>query len=268
MEDIDSLVRVAMTAARTAGDIQRQKYGSDLSVDQWLQYDLKLETDRLCEAAIINTIRSSFPTHAIYAEEGGRLDGSDYVWYVDPLDGTVNFYYGMPHFCTTLACYHLDDGAGDGSDLATLGTPRLGITYAPLLDEMFIAVAGHGAALNNRPLAVREEESLAESYLLAAIGSYPEKADFTRDFTFPLALRVRKMRAMGACAYDLASVAAGRSSGYFEYGVNTWDLAAGRLLVEEAGGCFTGKKLASGKWLFAASGKNIHPDLLGSIGLA
>ncbi len=97
--------------------------------------------------------------------------------------------------------------------------------------------------------------------MFTAIGTHKEKASFTRDRMLPLANRVMKMRNLGACAYDLANLAAGRVSGFFEYGVNDWDLAAGRILVEAAGGRCSARPLDSGKWLFAASGKNIHADL-------
>lgn len=253
------LIEVATAAAREAGAIQKEKYGGELTVDRRLRNDLKLEADRLCEAALVAAIRGAFPDHAIVAEESGRAEGADYVWYVDPLDGTVNYYYGIPYFCTTLACYRQSAGAADSLD--RLGEPLVGVTYAPLLDELFVGVAGGEATLNGRPVRVREESGLEEAMLITAFGMYKEKADFTRDRMLPLAARVRKMRNLGACAYDLANIAAGRVSGFFEYGVNDWDLAAGRILVEAAGGRCSAWPLAGGKWLFAASGKNIHDEM-------
>lgn len=263
MDILNQISDVAQAAARRAGAIQKEKYGGILNVDKRLRNDLKLEADRLCEAAIIGTIKETFPGHAIVAEESGRAEGDGYVWYVDPLDGTVNFYFGLPYFCTTLACYR-QSGAPDGT-LAGLGEPLVGVTYATLLDEMFVGVAGKGATLNGRAIAVREEDSLAEAMLITAIGTYDDKAVFARERMLPLGQRVTKMRNLGACAYDLANVATGRASGFFEYGVNEWDLAAGRILVEAAGGRFDAWRLDNGKWFIIGTGKNIFDEVASAL---
>lgn len=263
MEDIDRIVAVAVAAARKAGAIQREKYGGALNVDKRMQNDLKLEADRLCEAALIGDIRAAFPAHAILAEESGAAAGEGHVWYVDPLDGTVNFYYGIPYFCTTLACYRRPGPDRDGA--AGLGEPLVGVTYAPLQDEMFVGVAGRGTTLNGAPVRVREEANLGEAMLITSLTAQPEKIAFTRDRLLPLARRVTKVRGLGACAYDLANVAAGRGSGFFEYGVNAWDMAAGKVLVEAAGGRFSAWPAEGGKWLVAASGKSIHDELSAAV---
>lgn len=258
MTDISALTEVAVAAVRKAGAIQREKYGGMLNVDARYADDLKLEADRLCEKAIVDTLRGAFPDHAILAEESGRAEGAEYIWYVDPLDGTVNFYYGIPYFCSTIACYRQDGGA----DPVGLGEPVLGATYAPLTDELFLGVAGGGASMNGKPVRVREEPSLEEALLITAIGNNPRKLTFTREIILDLSLRVRKTRNLGACALDLATVAAGRASGFIEYGVNPWDLAAGRVLVEAAGGVFTVRRTAAGKFALVASGRNIHGELV------
>ena len=250
-------------AAGKAGAIQREKFGGALNIDKRLQNDMKLEADRLCEAALIGDIRAAFPDHAILAEESGAVAGEEYIWYVDPLDGTVNFYYGLPYFCTTLACYRRHSEKDDG--INGLGEPLLGVTYAPLQDEMFIGIAGQSAMLNGKPIRVREEANLEEALLITAVSLYPEKLDFTMERLLPLAARVTKVRGLGACAYDLAYTAAGRGSGVFEYGVNAWDIATGRVLVEAAGGCFSAWPTPGGKWLVAASGKTIHAGMIAAM---
>lgn len=255
--DTEKIAAVAVDAARRAGAIQKEKYGGLLNVDAKLADDLKLEADRLCETAIVGAIRDSFPDHAILAEESGRAEGAEYIWYVDPLDGTVNFYYGIPYFCTTLACYRqtADDPSG-------MGEPVLGVTYAALTDELFVAKTGQGAFLNDRPVRVREETALSESFIITSFGNNPKKLEFTRKAILPLSLRIRKTRNMGAAALDLANVAAGRASGYLEVGINPWDVAAGRALVEAAGGAFTARTLPGNRLAVAASGKTIHAQLV------
>ena len=259
-ETLDNIIAVGITAAREAGAIQTEKFGGLLNVDAKMADDIKLEADRLCEKAIVDTIREAFPDHAILAEESGRDEGRDYRWYVDPLDGTVNFYHAMPYFCTTLACYRFDPDLAD--DPEYMGTPLVGITYAPPTDELFVGVIGAGATLNERTVQVREESSLADAFILTAFGNNAENIAFTRDFTLALSQRIRKTRSMGAAAYDLANVAAGRASGMIEYGLNLWDIAAGRVLVEAAGGLFSARLFSNGKWAIAASGHAIHNDLL------
>lgn len=258
MPDIETLSAVAVAAARKAGDIQREKYGGILNVDAKLAGDLKLEADRLCEAAIVRTVREHFPDHAILAEEGGMTEGAEYIWYIDPLDGTVNFYYGIPYFCTTLACYR----RSGGDDAAEMGEPVLGVTHMPLSGELYRAARGKGAFLNDRPIRVREEDGLEDAYVITALGNNAGKLSYTREVILELSLRVRKTRNLGAAALDLAMTAAGRASGYMEYGINPWDFAAGRLLVEEAGGLFTTRPLGNGKFAVAASGRNIHRQLV------
>ena len=258
--DLDALAAVAVEAARRAGAIQRGLFGGTVNVDRRLANDIKLEADRLCEEAIVAVVRGAFPSHAILAEEGGATGGSGHVWYVDPLDGTVNFYYGIPYFCTTLACYASDAGEAGG-----MGTPLVGVTFAPLADELFVAARGRGATLNGVAIRMREESVLAESLLLTAIGNYDGKLDFMLETTMPLSRRVFKLRNLGACAYDLANVAAGRASGFFEYAVNPWDIAAGRILVEEAGGAFGAEALPGGKVTVAAAGGAIYGELAAAV---
>ena len=263
MLDLDHVVKIATNAARKAGDIQREKFGSVLTVDKRMRNDLKLETDRLCEASLVNDVRKAFPNHAILAEEGGATSGEEYIWYIDPLDGTVNFYYGIPYFCTTLACYRRTGPDDDG--IKSMGEPLVGVTYAPLQDELFVGVVGQKATMNGQRITVREEPNLEEVALLTAISLYPEKYDFTMNRLLPLAARITKVRSVGACAYDLASVAMGRGSAFCEYGVHAWDHAAGRAIIEAAGGSYSAWPTPDKKWLVAASGKTVHADLVAAV---
>ncbi len=260
MNELDDIVTVAEAAARRAGAIQMEKYGGLLNVDAKLASDIKLEADRLCEAAMLEEITKRFPSHAVLAEESGAAEGADCVWYVDPLDGTVNFYHGLPYFCTTLACYRKTGGGG--SDLDALGKPLVGVTYSPIIGEMFTAIAGRGLTLNGRRVRIREEQSLSEALCITSIGNDPEVLGFTERVTLRVCRRIRKARNLGARAYDIANAACGRASGYFEYRVKAWDIAAGKIQVEEAGGRFSLRQCPDGNWVGVASGKNIHDELV------
>lgn len=258
MPEPERLAAVAVEAALASGAVQKEKFGGILAVDKKLADDIKLEADRLCERAMVSIIRKNFPNHAILAEESGDSAGSGYRWYIDPLDGTVNFYHGIPYYCTTLACYR----TAGGEERRDLGEPLVGVTYAPPTDELFVGVMGKGTTLNGRPVRVREEENLAEAMILTTFGNNEKNIRFTREVTLDLCLRVRKTRNLGAAAYDLANVAAGRASGFLEHGLNPWDIAAGKVLVEAAGGIFVATCSPGNRWGVAASGRNINPALV------
>ncbi len=257
------LLEVAIAAAHRAGAIQMEMFGKVLNVDAKTADDVKLEADRLCERAIIDTIRQTYPTHAILAEESGTADGAEYIWYVDPLDGTVNFFYGVPYFCTTIACCR-HPGAGAITP-ANMGEGMAAVTYAAPTGEMFIASPESGLTLNGRKMRVREDASLADAFLLTAYGNSEEKLRFTREVTLPLSPKVRKIRNLGALAYDLALVASGRASGIYQYGFQVWDVAAGRIMVEAAGGEFHARRYANGNWVMAAAGKSVQKHLLAAL---
>ncbi|MDR1611838.1 MAG: hypothetical protein LBT97_03530 [Planctomycetota bacterium] len=259
--DLDAMLDVAVTAARRAGAVQREKFGGELKVLAKPVGDIKLEADRLCEAAIVETIRDRYPVHAVLAEEGGKTDGAEYIWYVDPLDGTVNYYFGVPHFCATLACYRQTGDSESG-----LGEPVLGVTYAAMEDDMYVAAAGRASKVNGRPVRVREEESLEDALVIAALGNQPGKLVFTRQVVLELSKRIRKTRNLGAAALDLAYVASGKASAFFEYGVNAWDIAGGIVLVEAAGGMVTVRRMEGGLAV-VASGRNIHHQLVEMLSL-
>ena len=258
----DDLLNTAIKAAKAAGKIQLDKFGSLLNVDQHLRNDIKLEADRLCEQAIIATIKNDYPDHTILAEESGKSVGSDYIWYVDPLDGTVNFYYGLPYFCTTLACYYKPSFADN--NLESMGEPLAAALFAPYTNELYTAAKGKGAFLNNRQIKVRDEQKLEDCLVITAVGMVDGGIERSRDYTLPLAAKVRKIRNMGAGAYDIANVAAGRASAFFERGVKVWDWAAGQLLVREAGGLFSGWQYDDDRkaWAILASGSAVHEELL------
>lgn len=217
-------LEVAIAAARVAGELQRQAYHGTLVVRETSRHDIKLQTDVDCEEAIRGIIARAYPDHALLGEEGGgTLPAAQPVWIIDPLDGTVNFSRRLPHFCTSIA-------------LQMQGRVVAAVVYDPLLDELFTAEEGAGAYLNGTRLQVSDTAELCAANM--AIGFAKSQETIARGLgkLTELAHAVSKIRIMGAAALDLAYVAAGRFDGFIEYGLRTWDIAAGTLLIREAGG--------------------------------
>ncbi|HWR10109.1 inositol monophosphatase family protein [Sporomusa sp.] len=187
--------------------------------------DIVTEIDKKSEEKIIAFVKEYYPSHAVLAEESGRSEAqSDYLWIIDPLDGTTNYAQGLPIFSISIA-------------LEYRGQTILGMVYAPVLDELYYAVRGQGAFLNNRPIHVSNKTQLLDSVLATGfpydVAEHP--ANNINYFT-RLLPKTRAIRRFGSAAYDLASVACGRFDGYWELNLSQWDAAAGILLVEEAGG--------------------------------
>lgn len=188
--------------------------------------DLVTETDLACEAYIVEQIQTHYPQHNIVSEESAPTQKqSPYTWVIDPLDGTGNFSHKYPIFCTSIALLKGEEGI-------------LGVIYVPCLEELFWAAKGEGAYLNGQKLSVRPFASW-ETALLATGFPYDRKTTpyHNVDYFSKIIREVRGIRRSGAAAFDLACVAAGRLSGYWEFGIQPWDMAAGRILIQEAGGC-------------------------------
>lgn len=218
----------AIQLARAAGAILREGYGQVQSVELKGAIDPVTIYDRRAEEYLTTTLRRMFPNHALFAEESGRsAAGDEYEWIIDPLDGTMNFAHGFPAFCVSLA-------------LARRGQVRVGVVYDPLRDELFAAEAGQGATLNGRPLRVSAETDLGHA-LLATGFAYDVRTNPHNNLAEfgHFQLRARGVRRAGSAALDCVYVAAGRLDGYWELGIQPWDVAAGALITQEAGGQVT-----------------------------
>ena len=223
------MLNFAMETARAAGQILLEKYGR-VSIKKKGDIDLVTDADLASEALIIERIKSYYPKHSILAEESGAavvIGGDDsWKWIIDPLDGTTNFAHGYPCFCVTIALEHN-------------GEIVLGVTFDPTRNEMFAAERGEGASLNNKPIRVSQTEELSESLIVTGFPyDFKSRPDFARHLTEFL-FKARGVRRDGSAAIDLAYVACGRFDGFWEEGLNPWDMAAGVLLIEEAGGRVT-----------------------------
>jgi myo-inositol-1(or 4)-monophosphatase len=221
-------VNVAARAARSAGNIILRYMNrlEGLAVVEKQRMDFASEVDRLAEAEIVKELRRAYPTHAILGEESGQIGKGPLTWVIDPLDGTHNYLRGIPHFCVSIA-------------LVEKGEPVYGVVFDPLRDELFTASKGDGAYLNDRRIRVGKREGLSGA--LIATG-YPYRArnhlESQLAMTAALLTEAEDIRRMGSAALDLAYVASGRVDGFFEPALNIWDIAAGALLVREAGGVY------------------------------
>jgi myo-inositol-1(or 4)-monophosphatase len=214
----------AIAAARAAGDLLRHNFHEPLRVNASEAHDIKLEIDVRTQELITNSLLKTFPHHALYGEEGIVGDQmSEFQWVVDPLDGTVNYFYGIPHFCVSIA-------------LRCEGEIIVGVIYDPMRDELWTTQKGAEPKLNDRPFRVSERTDLAEAVISVGLS----KTGVTIESGLPLLQamihRARKCRLMGSAALDMAYVACGRFDAYIEQGISLWDVAAGWILVETAGG--------------------------------
>lgn len=219
-------VNVAVRAARSAGNVILRYMNriDGLNIVEKQRMDFASEVDRLAEAEIVKELRRAYPDHAILAEEGGAIGKSPFTWVIDPLDGTHNYLRGIPHFCVSIA-------------LLEKGVPQYGVVFDPLRDELYTASKGDGAYLNDRRLRVGKRENLGGA-MIATGFPYRQREHLNAqlDMTRALLGQAEDIRRSGSAALDLSYVAAGRYDGYFETGLKPWDLAAGVLLVHEAGG--------------------------------
>jgi myo-inositol-1(or 4)-monophosphatase len=239
--------------ARAAGALLMDHFRRHVKIEYKGSADLVTIADRQSEALILEHIRRDFPSHDVMGEEGTRIEtGSDYKWYVDPLDGTTNFAHGYPVFCVSLAVEHM-------------GRRIAGAIYDPTRDEMFTAEKGSGAHLNGRPIEVSKSSTLSESLIATGFPSQKRHKNPNIFFYHHLTLHSHGVRRAGSAALDLCNVASGRYDGFWEFNLNPWDTAAGVLIVEEAGGRvtdFSGGPFQIDSRETLASNSLIHDELL------
>jgi myo-inositol-1(or 4)-monophosphatase len=213
--------------AREAGALLMQYFDQHIKIEYKGDADLVTAADRKSEALIRERIREHWPTHDVLGEEEGLRDtGSEYRWYVDPLDGTTNFAHGFPVFCVSMGLQHRDRMIA-------------GVCFDPTRSEMFAAERGKGASLNDKPIHVSKVAKLAESLVGTGFPSHKRHKNPNIHFYHQITLRTHGVRRAGSAALDLCSVACGRLDGFWEFNLNPWDTAAGVLVVEEAGGRVT-----------------------------
>ncbi len=246
-------LEVALDVSREAGETLLARLHTDKEVSYKGRADLVSDVDRLVEARVIERLRAEFPGDGFLAEESEGVEtSSGYTWIIDPLDGTRNYILGIPFFCTVLAM-------AEGQDVT------LGLTFDPVRGEMFRAVRGGGAFLNDSPIKVSGKTELEEALLSYDLGYVDEKASTAIEMVLHLWPNIQATRIMGSAALGLAYAACGRTDMYFHHHLSPWDLAAALVLVPEAGGVVTDKYENPGSLCsesIIAAGRDLHAKFL------
>ena len=221
-----SFLSVAIEAAHAAGKLQRENLGSDLAVNEMLQYDIKLDLDVRCQTLITDFILANFPDHCVLGEEGdaGNPDGT-VQWIVDPIDGTVNFFYGIPHFCVSI-------GVKDHGVLVA------GVIFDPMQNETWAVVKGSPPTLNGKTIQTSARTNIKDAVVTCGFSKSEEAILSSFERYKRISLAVKKTRMLGSAALALAYISCGRLDAYVEEQISEWDVAAGRLILQEAGGYF------------------------------
>jgi len=252
--DAGHYLEVAVEAAREAGAILLSEFDRPKKISYKGEVDIVTESDKRSEAAIVARLQTRFPQHAIVAEEGGgdAEKAARYRWHVDPLDGTTNFAHGFPMFAVSIGL--LEDGE-----------PLVGAVFNPIANELFTAVRNQGAQLNHKAIRVSEIPTLSKSLLSTGFPAHKRMSNPNIHYYWEFTLRSHGVRRAGSAALDLCCVASGRFDGFWEFGLKSWDSAAGTLIVREAGGMvtdFNGRPYHPGdRELFASNGA-VHREML------
>jgi len=254
---MNNFLEVATEIAQEAGKILREEMDRPPTISHKAEFDLVTQADRRSEALIVSRLQKYFPDHSVAAEEGtgkdtGKDATSEYRWHVDPLDGTTNFAHAYPCFCVSIA-------------LARKKELLLGVIYNPIYNELFAAARGQGATFNGKRIHCSKIDALKNSLLCTGFPNHNRLANPNFHLYWDFTLRSHGVRRDGSAALDLAYVAMGRFDSFWEFGLNPWDVAAGVVIVEEAGGKITdmhGQPYGLGGPSILASNALIHDEMV------
>lgn len=242
-------LQTAIDAAQEAGGLLRDNFGKQLNVSSFEAHDIKLELDIRSQELITAKILSRFPDHAIYGEEGlAGNQQSPFQWIVDPIDGTVNYFYNIPHFCVSIALRHA-------------GEMILGVIYDPIRDELWQVEKGTEPTLNGERCLPSSRRALADCVLSVGLSKTKTTIAGGLPLLGQMVQRARKCRLMGSAALDMAYVACGRLDAYIEQSVSLWDIAAGLILIERAGGKVELTESSADKYAVIASSGRVDLQL-------
>ena len=221
MIDYNHEMESAKRAAHLAGDMLRKHFGKELIVDARSAHDIKLKIDKQCQQIICDALATDFPDYCFLGEEGGK--GGEIEWIIDPLDGTVNYYYGLPLFCVSIA-------------LRVHGVLQLGCVYAPMTGELYTALRGKQAMLNEQPIHVSPRRQMAQAIVFIGHGTHDRSGEAGIRRFAHISSQVCKVRILGSAALSLGYIAAGKLDAYVEQSIHLWDFAAAQVILESAGG--------------------------------
>jgi myo-inositol-1(or 4)-monophosphatase len=272
--NLQTAQKAAVKAARAAGKVMRANWHKPKRVKLDDAHDIKLELDVRCQKLIEKILRAAFPQIPLLGEEGDSGDVSaEYRWVVDPIDGTVNYFYGMPHAAVSIALQKRDECRVTGDEktisrraqnLVTCHSSHvtvLGVIYGPFTDEIWTTVRGEPTRLNGKIVRVSNRSKLEDAVIAMGFSKSRESLEKALPHLNRLARRVKKIRIMGSAALELAYVASGRLDAYIERTINLWDVAAGSLLVENAGGEFYTLPAPHGRLRMCASNGKLRKKL-------
>jgi len=252
---LKSALTVAVRAARAAGKIMHDNWHKPKRVNSAEAHDIKLELDVRCQALIEEILAVKFPQIPVLGEEGvtGDVTTAEYRWVIDPIDGTVNYFFGLPHAAVSIALQHH-------------GHSVVGVIYDPFTDEIWTTTTGAPTRLNGRIVRVSDRATLEECVIAIGFSKNKQNLEISLPHVNRLARRVKKIRIMGSAALELVYVASGRLDAYIERTINLWDVAAGSLLVENAGGEFYVLPAPNGKLRMCADNGKLRKKLqIGSL---
>jgi len=246
--------KAAVDAARAAGKLMRDNWNAPKRVKQVEAHDIKLELDVRCQKTIETTLRRPFPQVPLLGEEGCSGDvNAEYRWVVDPIDGTVNFYFGMPHAGVSIALQKRkkasgkSDSGSSNSALPSAYESVIGVIYDPFADELWTVRQGGKTMRNGRAVSVSKRANVGEAIIAMGFSKSRENLEKSLPYLIRIARSAKKVRIMGSAALELAYVASGRLDAYIERTINIWDIAAGGLMVESSGGEMFLKQLPDGR---------------------
>ena len=259
--DYRRALKCAQAAARAAGELMRRNRNATKKVNLHCTHDIKLELDVRCQKRIERELAQAFPNVAVLGEEGeSGVVGAPARWVIDPIDGTVNYAYDIPHACVCIALQVRSKAMAARVDggYATV----VGVIYDPFMDEMWTAVTGDVARMNGKPIRVSRRRSLCEAIVSTGFGKDPKMIRESHMLLGTLVDRCRKVRIMGSAGLALAYVACGRFDGYVERVAGLWDIAAGGFILERAGGCFQRERPGNGPdYRMVTTNGRIHKEL-------
>jgi len=267
-ETLNNLSTVAREAAKAAGRCQMDRFGKDgQRILDNPAHDLKIAMDRASEMAICTILKSAFPDHTILSEEVGVMGhNADFTWIIDPLDGTLNYFHGMPLFCTSVACYHTPltshtNIPGTRVSAVSHGKPLVGVVYAPYLDWLFSATVGHGATFNGQPIRKTSSAALEDAVISISFGSHEVVMGHMQTVVAVLLQKTKKLRMFGATALELAQLAKGPTAGLVRLNVKIWDFAAAAPILTECGVQFEARPNVMNGWQILAARSDIFQPL-------